>query len=54
MTDMKHTCNGCSNCFYVCEGDFFCTRNDNKEPLIIISDWIPTKNYCWCKRKYYI
>lgn len=39
----------CENCQYICEGDFICDRK--LVPVMVVSDWEPTKDYAWCKRK---
>lgn len=39
----------CDNCQYICEGDFICDRKP--VPVMVVSDWEPTEDFLWCKRK---
>ena len=34
----------CSDCLYICEGDFICERYQE----LVVSDWEPTENYMKC------
>lgn len=38
-------CQGCANCVYICEGDYYC----NEEDCIILTDFTnPTEDYFKC------
>ena len=39
----------CSNCQYICEGDFICDKK--VVPVVVVSDWEPTEDFMWCKSR---
>lgn len=43
---LKKECESCDECVPIGEGDFICTK---EEPKIVLSDYIPTEEYGWCK-----
>ena len=47
------SCFDCANANYICEGDFLCDAYDTIEPPVVISDWVPTKDYFKCGGKRY-
>ena len=40
----------CSNCIYICEGDFICDAIEDEDgtPIMVVSDWTPTDDYGRC------
>lgn len=51
----KKSCEGscfdCKNANYICEGDFLCDLLE--QPLLVIENWVPTKNYFSCYGEHY-
>ena len=45
------SCFECDKANYICEGDFLCDAYD--ESPVVISDWLPTRDYFKCNGKYY-
>ena len=47
----KHFCDPavCQNCIYICEGDFICDKK--AVPVVVVSDWDPTEDFMWCKKR---
>lgn len=41
------TCSNCEECNYIGEGDSIC---DNDPTKVVISDWVPTEHFNWCKQ----
>ena len=48
----KICCENCSECVYICEGDFICTDDNFENPEIVLTDFsVPTDEYMRCKNK---
>ena len=47
--DVELTCEGCSHCLPIGEGDHICDKNG--VPVIVLSEYIPTEDYLCCRRK---
>jgi len=45
----QRNCHDCEDAVYICEGDYICDRDPTS---LVISDWIPTKDFGMCNRKY--
>lgn len=40
-------CETCENLMAIGEGDHICTEGE--EPKVVIEDYMPAKDYLWCK-----
>lgn len=38
----------CPDFCYIGDGDAICDKDPSK---IVLSDWVPTEDFCWCKQK---
>lgn len=47
--DVELTCEGCSHCLPIGEGDHICDKNG--VPVIVLLEYIPTEDYLCCRRK---
>lgn len=47
----KGDCFNCGNCQYHSEGDSYC---DYAEPVFVLEDWMPTKDFRYCNGKHWI
>lgn len=51
------TCETCDNCIAIGEGDHICyeVKSDDGNPaVVVISDYLPTKDYLKCGGKKYV
>jgi len=47
--DEKLECEYCDHCLPIGEGDHICDKNE--VPVIVLSKYVPTEDYLYCKRK---
>mgnify|MGYP000350942446 FL=1 len=47
--DEKLECEYCDHCLPIGEGDHICDKNE--DPVIVLSKYVPTEDYLYCKRK---
>jgi hypothetical protein len=47
--DEKLECEYCDHCLPIGEGDHICDKNG--VPVIVLSKYVPTEDYLYCKRK---